>query len=89
MTPEEYNTKREDVLSKFDASFIEKYLLNDDTFHKVYNLLIRNDNPYYIIQLLIEQRKEIVDKIEELANQLPPRSIILTKEEYDSFKSKK
>jgi hypothetical protein len=82
---EQFEEKRKEVLAKFNPEFIQKYLLHDATFHHVYNLLLSDTNPYRIIELLIENRKEMMDKLEEFVNRMPSDRMIMTQEQYDDF----
>lgn len=77
--------KRKEILSRFTPEFMEKYYANDATFHGVVAALFHGANPYSIIEMLIENKKEMMDKIQYLVNRIPSQPIVLTKEEFEKL----
>lgn len=55
--------KKAEVLSKFTPDFALKFYFNDATFHNVVEMLARDADPYAIIELLIEQRIELINNL--------------------------
>lgn len=62
-TAEIYQSKKEEVLTKFRKDFIEGNYLYDVRVHAVVEMLIRGADPYEIIQQLLIQNKELSDKL--------------------------
>lgn len=60
---EQYYLSKKAVIEKFDKDFFDKYYINDAAFHAVVEALARDKNPYEIIQLLIEERRQLLDKL--------------------------
>lgn len=76
MEREVYMNKAKELVKNFDKDFFDKYYNYDATFRAVFEMLIRDANPYELIKRLIEDRKTLVDKINELVELMPPNSII-------------
>lgn len=63
----EYRSKREQVLSKFREEFAKEYYNYDAQFRAIAEMLIRDADPYEIIEQLVVDRKRIADEMLELA----------------------
>lgn len=62
----EYNSKRDEVLNRFRKEFdINLHLRTDATFVAVVEMLIRDADPYAMIERLIEDRKILLEKVIE------------------------
>lgn len=59
----EFKEKKEKVLQKFSEAFIEKHYNSDATFRAVMEMLIRDEDPYTIIETLIEQRSNLINQM--------------------------
>lgn len=68
---EEYDIKRKQVLAKFKEDFIRNHYNYDPSFRSIAELLIRDINPYEVIERLIEDRAELVKSIKELLERIP------------------
>lgn len=65
-TNEQYRLKKQEVIDRFKKEFMETYYKEyDPTFRHVLELLIRDADPYEIIERLIKDRKELADKFKE------------------------
>jgi hypothetical protein len=64
----EYRSKKEQVISKFREEFVKENYNYDPMFHNIVELLIRDIDPYEIIERLISNRNELVKKTEEFMN---------------------
>lgn len=62
---EDYRSKKEEVLSRFRKEFIEGRYMYDPVTHAVVEMLVRNSDPYQIIEQLIEDRLKLVKSFEE------------------------
>lgn len=70
---EEFENKKRDVIEKFDSEFTSRYYNKSPLFNHVYELLIRDANPYEIIQKLIEQHEKDIEIMQEYyANHAKP-----------------
>lgn len=63
----EYRSKKEEVLSKFSSEFAKDYYTYDAVFKKIAEMLIRDADPYQIIEQLIIDRKNMMEQMLELA----------------------
>ena len=68
----EYHEKRLEIINKFSLSFIEKNLPTDALTHHIVEMLVRNHNPYSIIEELIRINQDYQKKLSELVNLIPP-----------------
>lgn len=66
-TEAEYNSKRDEVLSKFKEEFYLNYYNYDPQFREIVEMLIRDADPYAIIEALIIDRKKLLEQAIELA----------------------
>jgi hypothetical protein len=67
MTKEqEFKQKRHEVIEKFNKQFIDNNYNTDPTTHKVIELLIRDANPYTIIEHLITINQDLLKEYEKL-----------------------
>lgn len=74
MTQEEYYTKKEIILNKFNGEFIAKHYRTDPALHGIVELLLRDKDPYEIIERLIEDRVEMIKNFKEyMTNNAQPR----------------
>lgn len=63
MYRQSYHEKREEILSKFDKEFVLQNYTHDPVFHSIVEMLIRETDPYKIIQKLLEDRDVMMKKI--------------------------
>lgn len=68
----EFAIKKGKVLEKFQESFFQRHKY-DDLYRHVLELLIRDADPYQIIEKLIEINEEQFTKIKELIMMIPPQ----------------
>lgn len=68
----DYAIRKGKVLERFGEPFYERFSHNP-LYRQVYESLIRNGDPYDIIEKLIEINDEQFKKIEELILLIPPR----------------
>lgn len=66
LTQEEYQKKRLEVISKFNKQFIDNNLMQDAQTAKIVQLLIRDANPYEIIESLITSQQELLAEFDKL-----------------------
>lgn len=71
-----YSTR--ETLEKFSEEFIKEHYPNDAMFHQVIELLKRGGDKYSIIEILLKDRKKILDMNSELLK-ISPRSIMIVK----------
>ncbi len=76
MNKEEYHQKKDEVIAKFTPDFMERYKF-DAPFMAILEMLILDANPYELIERLIEDRKEMTDKMKSLIELLPPSPRII------------
>lgn len=79
----EYIRKKEEILSRFRKEFIEQQYNKDASLNKIIEYLIRDGNPYEIIELLIENQQRLVN---ELYNKLERQPIKIHVESIEEFK---
>lgn len=72
----DYIIRKGKVLERFQEKFFERYMHND-LYRKVLELLIRDADPYEVIEKLIEINDEQYHKIHELVNLMPPSKITI------------
>lgn len=70
----DYAIRKGKVLEKFTADFFEKHK-NNPLYRNVYEALIRDAEPYELIEKLIEINADQYRKIIELAELMPPQKI--------------
>lgn len=70
----DYAIRKGEVLKRFTAQFFEKYMHNA-LYRDVYEAMIRDADPYEIIEKLIEINDEQYKKILELLTIMPPQKI--------------
>jgi len=75
----EYRSKKDQVLQKFKKQFVETNYLNDPMFHSIIELLIRGADPYEIIEMLIDDKKEMIKRVKEFM-ELHGQPILFPKE---------
>jgi hypothetical protein len=68
----DYAIRKGKVLERFGEQFYERFRFNP-IYRQAYESLIRNGDPYEIIEKLIEINDEQFKKIEELILLIPPR----------------
>lgn len=67
MTTEEFNTKREEVIAKFSKEILQNNAVRyDPMLNKIIEMLIRDQSPYEIIEMLIKGRIEYMEKYKKL-----------------------
>ena len=69
----DYAIRKGKVLEKFNEQFFEKFMHNG-LYRQVYESLIRDADPYEIIEKLIEINHEQFLKIKELIELMPPQN---------------
>jgi hypothetical protein len=72
---DEYREKRVKIIDEFSTGFVEKNIQTDALTVRVIECLIRNENPYTIIEQLIRNNQEQHQKILELVDLIPPPPI--------------
>lgn len=70
----DYAIRKGKVLEKFTPEFFEKYMHNG-LYRNVYEALIRDADPYEVIEMLIDINNEQFLKIKELINLIPVGTI--------------
>lgn len=68
---EKYYDKCNKMAANFDKEFFDKYYSQDATFRAIFEMLIRHESPFKMIERLVDDRKALVDKIHELVMQIP------------------
>lgn len=68
--------KRVEVYQKFQREFMEKFYYRDPMFRNVFEMMIRDTDPYTIIEKLIEDRAKLVQHMEVMIAQTPIYKII-------------
>lgn len=63
---QELEKKRKEIIEKFNKQFIDNNFNTDPTTHKVIELLIRDVNPYTIIEHLITVNQDLIRGFDEL-----------------------
>lgn len=66
MTEEQYCSERDRVLNKFKKEFREKHYREDIVFHSIVEQLIRNVNPYTIIEQLCTERGKLIKEMSKM-----------------------
>lgn len=77
LTKEEYEKKRIEIIEKFTKEFQEKGAKGHAMTIKIIECLIRGENPYNIIEILIKNQDELIDKLHEMAIYAPSKPILL------------
>lgn len=72
----DYTIRKGKVLERFTQEFFEKYMHNE-LYRHVYELLIRDADPYEIIERLIEINDEQFQQIKKLITLMPPKPLQL------------
>jgi hypothetical protein len=75
-TEDEYREKRLEVIDKFSKEIIEKNIQYDPLTVKIIECLIRNENPYTIIEQLIQITQQQQKQMQELISFMPPQPIL-------------
>ena len=70
---EEYLSKRQKVLSRFSKEFIDEHCNNNMAFRTIMEMLIRDEDPYSIIEWLIEDRNKMMKEVIEVIRSKPYR----------------
>lgn len=65
MAEQQYISKKQEVLDKFNFEFVKKHYKTDPTLHGIVELLVREVSPYEIIQRLIEDRIKMAENFKE------------------------
>lgn len=78
MDQEQYDNKRIQVIDKFSKMFIEKNRYNAYSV-KVIESLIRGEDPYSIIEQLLENQEKLINDLVEVLDKAPIKPIILKK----------
>ena len=71
----DYAIRKGKVLERFKEGFFERFMYNA-LYRQVYESLIRDVDPYEIIEKLIEINDEQYKKIIEMAELMPPQIIM-------------
>lgn len=66
-TEVDYKNKREEVLSKFSEEFAKEFYTYDAVFRNISEMLIRDADPYAIIEQLVIDRKKLIEQMGILA----------------------
>lgn len=61
-TDYEYYAKRDEVLSKFSEEFLDEHYNTDPLFREVCSMLMRDADPYTVIEMLVKWRKNILEQ---------------------------
>jgi len=69
----DYAIRKGKILQGFAESFFERYKHNA-LYRNVYEALIRDADPYEVIEKLIEINDEQFTKIKELISSIPPQT---------------
>lgn len=75
-TQQEYRTKKMEVIHKFREQFMKANYLYDPLLHSVVEMLIRDADPYTIIEELIKMRQQYMKETEQRLMHEPVRFII-------------
>ena len=70
MDKNEYHQKKNEVIAKFTPDFMEQYKY-DAPFRAILEMLIRDENPYTLIERLIEDRKDLVKQMHSIIELSP------------------
>jgi hypothetical protein len=62
---DEYYKKMDLLRGKFDEDFFKKHYHHTAMFRNVFHSLMQNDNPYKMVEVLIEQMEEMSKRITE------------------------
>lgn len=81
LTHQEYQDRREQVLNRFTPEFVSTYLCKDPTFQQVYEALIRGMEPYQVIEILLEGRQVMLDRMTEITRSWSPPRIVRQRED--------
>ena len=65
MTKQQYHSKKKEVLERFTAKFKDEHYCKDGMFNAIIEMLIRDADPYSIIEKLLEDRETTRKKLEE------------------------
>lgn len=79
-TQEEYQKKREEIINNFTQGFIDKTYDNNALTMAIIESLIRNENPYNIIEKLVINQDNLIKKLNEVITNSPMPPIILKTE---------
>lgn len=71
----EYRSKKEEITKRFHKEFLEGNN-SDPMFRTIVEMLIRDTDPYELIERLIVDRQELVSKMRKLIDALPARTKI-------------
>lgn len=63
---QEYLSKREKVLSRFKKEFVDEHCNNNMAFRTIMEMLIRDEDPYDIIEWLLVDRNRIMKEVIEV-----------------------
>lgn len=86
-TESEYRIKRDEILSKFTSEFLITHRHNA-TFRAIYEMLIRDADPYEMIEKLLDLNVENSKTIKAIVENIRhPHSIILTNNEKNAQES--
>lgn len=69
----EYLQKKKEVIEKFHKEFLEGNYYKDPILHNIIETLIRDGNPYDIIEKLIIHNQELQLHLQMITKQMPPR----------------
>lgn len=75
MTSEQYQTKRQDIIDNFKSLSIEQILSNPITT-TILEMMIRDTDPYEIIEILIKQQEAVHADMLHLIGTMPVRRVI-------------
>lgn len=77
LTKEEYQKKREEIINNFTQGFIDKTYNNNAYTMAIIEMLIRNENPYNIIEKLVINQDSLIKKLDEVITNSPMPPIVL------------
>ncbi|MCH4828235.1 MULTISPECIES: hypothetical protein [Flavobacterium] len=75
-TKEEYQQKRIEIIDKFTQEFMKKSRYNPLTV-KIIECLIRDENPYAIIEILINNQEKLIEELHKAVELTRSPQIIL------------
>ncbi|WP_281322164.1 hypothetical protein [Flavobacterium aestivum] len=76
-TKEEYEKKRIEIIDNFTKEFHKKGERGHAMTITIIESLIRGENPYNIIEQLVKNQDELIEKLKDLCMHLPPKPIII------------
>jgi len=66
LTEQQYYSKKEEVINKFSSEFMNGNYHKDAQLHAIVELLIRDVDPYQIIEQLILERQNLSEQMKNI-----------------------